>query len=211
MEPTSGHMTRGFHVRPASPGDCTSLGPRLRVPDLAELRVFWTGDPAAAPQAGCAASEPGYAVTDETGKVLAIFGVLPYPGSDDIGTVWMMGSDDLVDRRLAFLRSSRSWLKVLQRRYRLLGNVVDPRNQVHVAWLRWMGFQVCDDPVSYGTLEKRPFLKFWLDRDAAPAALRDLPHGRRSETPCPVGLSGRASLPKLPIGRSSPSPLPASS
>jgi hypothetical protein len=134
------------------------------------MRVFWAGDPAAALQAGCAASKPGYAVTDEAGKVVAVFGVLPYPGADDIGTIWMMGSDDLVDRRIAFLRGSRSWLKVLQQRYRLLSNLVDQRNQVHVEWLRWMGFEVSDEAVPYGALEKRPFLKFWLDRDAAPAA-----------------------------------------
>jgi hypothetical protein len=169
MELGSCKVSHGFYVRRVSPADCACLGSRLRVPDLAEMRVNWAGDPAAALQSSCAASEPGYAVTDEAGKVLAVFGVVPCSGYDDAGFIWMMGSDDLVDRRIAFLRCSRSWLKVLQQRYRLLGNFVDQRNQVHIDWIRWMGFQVCDEPVSLGTLERRPFLKFWLDRGAAPA------------------------------------------
>jgi hypothetical protein len=132
------------------------------------MRVNWAGDPAVALQAGCAASEPGYAVTDEAGKVLAVFGVVPCPGRTDIGTIWMMGSDDLAGRRVAFLRSSRSWLKVLQQKYRVLGNFVDQRNQMHIQWLRWMGFQVSGDAVFRGTVESRPFLKFWLYTDPAP-------------------------------------------
>jgi hypothetical protein len=170
MEPASDNMTRGYHVRPASTDDCKALAPRLRAPDLAEMRaLFGEEDPVNVLVAGCANSAPCYAVTGETGDVLAIFGVVPSPEHQDVGAVWLLGAPGLVQRRITFLRGSRSWLKVLQRRYRVLGNVVDQRNHVHLAWLRWMGFEI-SDRAEYLGIESRPFFRFRLTRDSAPAA-----------------------------------------
>src|SRR5688500_15134185 len=100
-------------IRPARPGDARGLVPRLRHADLQEFQAVSRDDPVAALERGIALSDPCYAAVDgET--VLVLFGVYPQPGTDDVGIVWLLGSDDITTYSRLFLRLCRPWLEKLQ-------------------------------------------------------------------------------------------------
>lgn len=126
-------------VRPATLADAEALAPRLRKADLQELEASSRETPLALLQHGVTNSLKAYAIETPRG-VAALFGVVPSP-QPSCGNVWLLASDDLLTIRTTFLRHSRSWLRELFRDFRLLGNLVDQRNTVHVQWLRWLGFQ----------------------------------------------------------------------
>lgn len=127
-------------VRPARSDDAVALAPKLRAADLAEIDARSGRSPLTVLLEGILFSKRCFAVELKSGEVVALFGVAP---SDEprLGLVWMLGSDRLLDIRFTFLRHSREWLRELSRGYSVLGNFVDERNTVHVAWLRWLGFR----------------------------------------------------------------------
>lgn len=127
-------------VRPAQAEDAPALAPKLREADRQELSALTSLGPLEALSLALKCSSIAYAVEDASGEVVALFGVAPGE-TPDMGSVWLLGSDALATHRFTFLRHSREWLKVLFSSYRLLGNIVDARNTLHVQWLRWLGFK----------------------------------------------------------------------
>jgi len=75
----------------------------------------------------------------------AMFGVGSHDG---IGIVWALGTDDLTHR--AVVEVSRVHLPRLEAEFEYLGNLVDARNEVHVGWLKRLGFEIL------GRTEKGP-------------------------------------------------------
>jgi hypothetical protein len=73
--------------------------------------------------------------------------------------VWLVGTDDLIAHSTTFLRHSRQWLATMHEHYRLLYNVIDARNEVHLRWLEWLGFEFIQDVPRYG-VERRKFILF---------------------------------------------------
>lgn len=66
-----------------------------------------------------------------------------------IGCPWLLGTDDLMLERRAFLRASVDWRNQLLSRYAVLRNLIDDRNDVSIRWLRWLGFGF-SDPMPVG-------------------------------------------------------------
>jgi len=66
--------------------------------------------------------------------------------------------DDHGDRR-TFLKESKAQLAKLHEQYPVLFNVVDARNEVHVRWLRYMGFTFIRKHPNWGP-EGRLFYEF---------------------------------------------------
>jgi len=64
------------------------------------------------------------------------------------GAPWLLGTDVVLAHQTEFLRSSLEWRGQLLRRYSILRNFVDARNEVSVRWLRWLGFSL-SDPVEH--------------------------------------------------------------
>lgn len=81
-----------------------------------------------------------YTARDGAGVIL-MFGTYP-TDVPDTGLVWLLGTERLVDKQTEFLRRCRHVLDILHRRYPLLVNYADARNEVHLRWLRWCGFKV---------------------------------------------------------------------
>lgn len=143
-----------IHVRPAVSGDADHLAPRLRPADLREIEAVTAESPRAVLASGIAASSPCFAVEKraaEGAEVIAVFGVVPdkVPGS---GAVWLLGSEALVREPLFFLRASRKWMARLASEYPLLRAVIDPRNEIHLRWLRSCGFSLRSVLPNFGTL-----------------------------------------------------------
>lgn len=85
---------------------------------------------------GVLASAPAHAFTAPSGALAGIVGVVPQ--GNGAGAIWLSATKDIERHRTAFLRGSREYLKGLP--YDTLFNIVDARNEVHIRWLRWLGF-----------------------------------------------------------------------
>ncbi|QND53460.1 DUF2833 domain-containing protein [Phyllobacterium sp. 628] len=61
-----------------------------------------------------------------------------------VGAPWLLGTDAVEKNYVAFLRGSVDWRDQLLRRYPVMRNFVDVRNQASIRWLRWLGFKLFD-------------------------------------------------------------------
>ena len=145
--------------RLAKEEDAKELAPRLRSADLQEIKAVTGEEPLKALERSLAWSDPGHAITDEVDKVVALFGVIPDSEEENMGCVWLLGSDDLVKHSVSFLRQSRKWVEKLHQRYDCLWNYIDARNEIHIRWLKWCGFTFLRRVEEYG-VEQRPFYEF---------------------------------------------------
>jgi len=144
----------GISVRHATADDAVRLAPKLRRADLQEIQAA-TGETAlGALERGLQDSDPSYVIIDAEGTPLALFGVVPDIG--DKGIVWLLGSDAIEEHAISFARGSRPWLDRLHERYPVLWSFVDVRNELHLRWLTWCGFEVTRTIEGFG-VERRAF------------------------------------------------------
>jgi hypothetical protein len=87
---------------------------------------------------------------------VGIFGVTDC--GDGTGAIWLLATDELARIQIAFLKECRKVVNVLNKKYKILWNFVDCRNQLHIKWLKWCGFQFINKK-NYGVLDK-PFYEF---------------------------------------------------
>lgn len=144
-------------VRKAKAGDGTSLAPRLRKVDLKEVKACSTEDPAKLLEDTIKIYGAFTYVIEVNGLVIGIFGVVPH--SDIAGIIWMLGSDDIVKVKIPFLRNCKFWVEAFSDLYPILFNVVSKENELHISWLKWLGFKFINEYKEYG-LNKEPFIEF---------------------------------------------------
>lgn len=92
-------------------------------------------------------------------RPVCVFGVVPFEQDETIGAIWLMGTNDIFDHKVTFLRESVVWLDRLSKPFRAVCNVVDKRNTLHVRWLKWLGFSIITEIPEYGE-SKLPFYEF---------------------------------------------------
>lgn len=129
------------YVRPATIQDIMWLIPRLRQADIDEVQAYLGIHPGDLLPQQLTLSDPCNVMVAETGEVVGIFGVFPAPDEPGLGYVWMHCTDSLAKFPFQFLRRCIKGVKDLQEKYRVLTNVVDARNEVHIKWLKWCGFR----------------------------------------------------------------------
>ncbi len=139
--------------------DAKKLAPKLRQADIKEIKAATGETPLFTLENGIYRSDSCYTIVDEDDKPLAIFGTVPDSNRNDTGRVWLLGSDELVKHSLFFLRNSHKWVVKLHQRYNILWNYIDARNEVHIRWLKWCGFNFIRRIEKYG-VEQRPFYEF---------------------------------------------------
>jgi hypothetical protein len=144
--------------RATTSDDCYYLGPRLRQADKQEIQAtFGEGkDPVHVLLEGMEWSSPCYTILAPNNEPIGIFGVRPV--GEHNGIMWMLATDRLEDFGREFLRRSHEWVEKLHRKYQVLGNCVDARNEVHIRWLKWIGVNFVGECV-HG-VEGRKFLEF---------------------------------------------------
>jgi ribosomal protein S18 acetylase RimI-like enzyme len=150
-------VSETIEIRPAVEADAELLAPRLRIQDRDEIYAVTGLEPLAVLRDGVTNSDPCFAVMDAHGLLLALFGAIP--NERGRGKVWLLGAPELMRRRFAVARLSREWLGVLHSRYATLWNYVDERNQAHIRWLKWCGFEFTRREEEFG-FEHRPFSLF---------------------------------------------------
>jgi hypothetical protein len=149
-----------LRFRKAVEKDADSLAPRLRKADLAEIAAVTGETPLDGLRRSIESSETCYAATNGKGLVLAVFGVIRDEGESDSGFIWLLGAEDLTDGYSGlFARLSRGWIDYLHAKYDLLWCDIDARNQAHIRWLQWCGFECAGSLESHG-FEQRLFYKY---------------------------------------------------
>jgi len=103
-------------------------------------------------------SDPCFYARTVGDEPVCLFGVVPYPGLPGVGAVWLLGTDMISQVPGQFLRVSRGWIRLMMRRYSVLENRADSRNETHIRWLQWVGFSfISEEPFGPFSL---PFLEF---------------------------------------------------
>lgn len=138
------------HVRKSVEADQTDLATRLRKADQVELDAHNVTAELALGM-GFTFSQPCLTIEHDD-KPIGMFGVTPVDGADEVGQVWLLGSDEINDIRYQFLRESKRWLKEISNDYEMLCNVVHEGNTLHHRWLKFLGFSFLS--------HRRPFFEF---------------------------------------------------
>lgn len=128
-------------VRPALDADVQAVAEDMRPEDAAEALALGL-DPVAALKASVAASTHVAAI-DLNGRAIGVFGVGPVKlGELDAGCIWMIGTPKIETISYHFLRQSSKWVDAMHTVHPVLWNRVYAKNEVHIRWLKWLGFRI---------------------------------------------------------------------
>jgi hypothetical protein len=131
-------MTPHGIVTGATLADAEECALNLRPEDRRELEDL-TGHPALdSLKRGVLLGAPSLTLRTLDGTLAAILTVVPY--GERAGVVGMSGTKALEENTFATLRGSKDVLRHIDARFDTLFNVCDARNEVHIKWLRWLGF-----------------------------------------------------------------------
>ena len=147
-----------LYVEQATTTDAEYVSKRLRRADRNEITAVTQQSPLRVLVDGVLHSRPCYTIKTRRGTPCGIFGTRESDHPES-GVVWMLGTDDLTAESRTFIRHSKQWLDELHKKYRMLYNVIDARNTVHLRWLEWMDFEFVQAIPKYG-VERRTFILF---------------------------------------------------
>lgn len=139
--------------------DIDYISTRLRDPDLREIKALGDFTPREALEMSYFGSRPKCYTAIGKGIPVAMFGVVPFEENDRWGSIWLLGTDGVTDDiPITFLKWTKRFLPILLEPYDMVCNLVDKRNEVHVKWLRWLGFSFIRE-LRHGP-ENRTFYEF---------------------------------------------------
>jgi len=150
------HQKDSSHFRLTTFEDIKYLAPRLRQSDKEEILAGIGKTPFHALLIGYLECAIVFTIVNPKNEPVGIFGVTDC--GDGTGAIWLLATDRLAKIQIAFLKECRKVVNVLNKKYKILWNFVDCRNQLHIKWLKWCGFQFINKQ-KYGVLNK-PFYEF---------------------------------------------------
>lgn len=146
------------YLRPTTVDDVAFLAPNLRQADREECLAATGREPLGPLLDGLRMGDKTYTMVAPTGVPVGLLGVgksiIP-----DAGVIWLSATPDIEKYQITFLRHSKAVLKQLQQDYLVLHNCVDARNELHIKWLKWMGFTFIAKHEKWG-VQQRPFHEF---------------------------------------------------
>jgi hypothetical protein len=152
-------------IRASIPQDISYLAPRLRNDDLQALLSAGSPSPKASLSDGLHFSDVCLTALGGTGQPVLMFGTVPHPQEPDTGIVWLLGTDEIENHKTDFLRKSLEYLEVFHRKYSVLMNFTDARNEKQHQWARWCGFEFLGEIKGKGP-GGLPFYKITKRKDA---------------------------------------------
>ena len=78
-------------------------------------------------------------------------------GVDDDGQIWMLTTDAIYDYPITFARESKRFVE--KQPHKVLWNIIDKRNKVHLKLLKFLGFKFSEE-ILHGP-NNLPFIKFY--------------------------------------------------
>lgn len=146
-------------IRPARSCDVLYLSDHLREADRMEVMAGSGQCPFDVLMEGLTTSDECYTALDDAGVPICMFGVAPIPMRAHAGAIWMLATDELKKHTKYLLRQTPVYIAKFHKRYEILANCVDERNETHIRWIQWAGFSDFKRLEAYGH-EQRPFLYF---------------------------------------------------
>lgn len=149
------------YIRPATIQDCFCIAAGMRQCDRDEIAALSARDPLDVLLDGLETSDICVAlISPLSGLPFAILGVTDLVQHGiTTGAIWMLASTEIEKCSIAFLRRCHEPLNTLQKRWPVLWNCADARNELHLKWLRWLGFTFVSRHPFYGA-EQREFIEF---------------------------------------------------
>jgi len=141
------------YMRVSTLDDVEYLAPRLRFEDKQEILASLGLTPLDGLKKSFGNSTLCLTIVNPKGLAVAIFGIADLGGL--VGGIWLLATEDLSTIQIAFLRECKKVIQLLNKKYKILWNYVDCRNELHIKWLKWCGFKFLRK-TNYGVLQK-PF------------------------------------------------------
>lgn len=135
-------------VRPANLEDALVVAANMREADRREVWASSRSTPEGSIRESLRISTHAW-VGYYDDRPVCVFGVAPLNMVAGLGSPWLLGTDELVERPAAFLRRCRPYVGRMLAVYPKLVNYVDDRNEASKAWLSWLGFEI-SEPEPHG-------------------------------------------------------------
>ena len=144
------------YMAKATRDDCLTLGKKLRKDDQEEIKALANLKGTQALILGLTYSHLCYSIFTKDDVICGMFGVQGEIGKD--ATIWMLASDEIEEITIPFLRQNKAVINFINQLHPILHNVVDARNELHIKWLKWCGFNFINKQnIGY---ENKPFYTF---------------------------------------------------
>jgi len=145
---------------PATLDHAKDLAQNLRKEDLQELHATNILSPAQILRDAVLHSD--IAITGMVNdRPVFMFGVRKSSELFNKAAPWMLGSDDLLDYQVEFLKRCRPIVQHMRTPYKFLENYVDTRNKTSIKWLKWLGFKI-HQSAPFG-FNGEPFHRFTME------------------------------------------------
>ena len=69
----------------------------------------------------------------------------------------MLLTKEIKSTPIGFLKHCREKVSDMEKRYSMLFNYIDSRNDLHLRWLKWLGFEIINEKI----FNKVPFYGFF--------------------------------------------------
>lgn len=143
-------------VRSSKPTDCHELSLTMREEDKREIYHWDRLSPLTALFDGFTAGKCW--TVEWKGKVVAMFGVAKTK-DPNVGQPWMLASDDLKRIRKSFLKECHAYVELMFDGYQVLSNHAWAKNDIHIQWLKWLGFKFF--PAKHMGYDRELFYEFY--------------------------------------------------
>ena len=138
-----------LQIVPATEALMRQMAPNLKQSDKDELLAHGYSDPLIPLLMGLH-GEIAECVVDELGCPVIVWGI-GNSHIEGVGYVWLMVSNEIDKHKSEFMRRCRGLISTAHAKYHTLTNFVDARNELHMRWLRWMGFTFFPKRKLYGS------------------------------------------------------------
>jgi len=149
-----------YNIRSATVEDAEYLSTRLNPMDLVEIDAVSGRDPLTVMKSGIKISEDCKVGTAD-GVPFCIYGVHKPSLLSDVGTVWMLATDEINKHFMKFGRECGNEVKEMMGNLRMLENYCHVTNRKTIVWLKWLGFKF-DDPEPFGRKQEM-FRRFYME------------------------------------------------
>lgn len=138
-----------------------NLQGRIRRADQEEIRAATGSNPNRVLMEAWLASHRCWSILRGE-KTVAVFGVTCVSAAEEIGSPWLLGSEDIEESVFYFLRICKPYIAHMLSLFPVLYNYADARNTLSIKWLRWCKFKI-EEPKPYGAFGL-PFHRFEMRR-----------------------------------------------
>ena len=91
-----------------------------------------------------------------------MFGVAPAGFLSSLGRPWLLGTPEIENHQMAFLRRNKAKVREMMKCYPTLENYVEATNEKAIAWLKWLRFEFDEVPQNMGPFNKK-FIRFHME------------------------------------------------